>query len=113
MIQGLPIIAFEQGDILMTLDNMNDQWLFRNGELEKITNSESDFEIRNPLSDELFFKMARSTGDALSIKLHQAYDDKWITEMEYNKFLKMLNSRDDETRHLVNMLLNRRINELR
>ena len=111
--KGFPISAFSDGDILLTLDNMNEQWLFRNGELEKITRSESDFEIRYPLPNELFLKMARSTGDTVSIKLHQAHIDKWITEEEHDKFLKMLDSRDPESRHLVNLLLNRRINELK
>jgi hypothetical protein len=113
MIKGLPITAFQDGDILLNLDETNDQWLFRNGELEKITNVASEFEIRKPLSGEMFLKMARSTGDEVAIKLHQAHEDEWITETEYERFLKMLDSRDPESRHLVNLLLNRRINELK
>ena len=111
--KGFPISAFKDGDILLTLDNMNEQWLFRNGELEKITRSESDFEIRKPLPNELFLKMARSTGDEVAIKLHQALVDEWITETKHDRFSKMLDSRDPEARHLVNLLLNRRINELK
>jgi hypothetical protein len=80
MIKGLPITAFKDGDILLNLDETNDQWLFRNGELEKITNVASDFEIRKPLSGEMFYKMESSTGDTVVTKLHQAYTDEWITE---------------------------------
>jgi hypothetical protein len=113
MIKGLPITAFEGGDILFSLNDMNEQWLYRNGELEKMTSTASDFEIRPPLPNELFVKMARSTGDEVAIKLHQALVDEWITETEHERFLKMLDSRDPESRNLVNLLLNRRINELR
>lgn len=111
--KGLPITSFEAGAILFSLSDMNEQWLYRNGELEKMTSSASDFEIRKPLPNELFLKMARSTGDEVAIKLHQALDDEWITETEHERFSKMLDSRDPEARHLVNLLLNRRINELK
>jgi hypothetical protein len=111
--KGLPITSFEGGDILFSLSDMNEQWLYRNGELEKMTSSASDFEIRMPLPNELFLKMARSTGDEVAIKLYQALVDEWITETEHDRFSKMLDSRDPEARHLVNLLLNRRINELK
>jgi hypothetical protein len=113
MIKGLPITAFKDGDILLSLDEIKDQWLFRSGELEKITNVASDFEIRKPLSNEMFYKMERSTGSVVAIKLHQAHVEKWITEEEHTKFLKMLNSHDNETHHLLNLLLDNRINELK
>ena len=113
MIQGLPITAFQAGDILLTLDNMNEQWLYRNGELEKITNSESDFKIRKPWPNELFLRMANSTGDEVAIKLHQAQIDEWITESEHDQLSKMLNTRDPESRHLVDLFLNKRINKLK
>jgi hypothetical protein len=111
--KGLPITSFEGGDILFSLSDMNEQWLYRNGELDKMTSTSSDFEIRKPLSGEMFYKMESSTGDTVVTKLHQAYTDEWITETEHKKFKKMLDSRDPETHKLVNLLLNRRINELK
>ena len=107
MIKGFPVTAFEDGDILISPDNMSEQWLLTNGQLEKINNVAILHEVRTPEPDELFYRMATSMQDALSMKLDQAYKSKLVSEAEHPQFLKMLNA-DHETRHLLNLILDNR-----
>lgn len=107
MRQGFPITAFEDGDILISPDNMYEQWFLTNGQLQKINDVGIEHEIRTPSPNETFYKMATSMEDALSMKLDQAYKSKLVSEAEHPQFLKMLNA-DHETRHLLNLILDNR-----
>lgn len=107
MRQGLPITAFEDGDILISPDNMYEQWFLTNGQLQKINDVGVQHEIRTPSPNETFYRMATSMQDALSMKLDQAYKSKLVSEAEHPQFLKMLNA-DHETRYLLNLILDNR-----
>lgn len=107
MRQGFPITAFEDGDILISPDNMYEQWFLTNGQLQKINDVGVEHEIRTPSPNETFYRMAASMEDALSMKLDQAYKSKLVSEAEHPQFLKMLKA-DHETRHLLNLILDNR-----
>lgn len=112
MRQGFPITAFEEGDILISPGMMYEHWLLRNGKLEKINDVGIKHEIRTPSPDETFYRMATSMDDALSMKLDQAYKNKLLSEEEHVQFLKMIKF-DHESRHLLNLILDNRINEVK
>lgn len=103
--KGFPISAFQDGDILISPNHLDEQWFFRNGQLEKITNVASEFETRKPSPDETFYRMASSMVDALMTKLDQADQEGKIKVEDYKKLRKMIESGDDEARHLVNLHL--------
>lgn len=109
MIKGFPASAFNDGDILISPHDTSEQWLLSNGKLTKIANSNANgvynFEERVPGPNETFYRMATSMGDALLMKLDLADLEGKIEIEEYKKLRKMVESGDDEARHLVNLHL--------
>jgi hypothetical protein len=105
MIKGFPVSAFNDGDILISPDNIEVQWYLMNGQLEKINNVAAEHEKRTPSPDETFYRMATSMGDALMMKLDQVDAEGKISIEDYKKLHKMIESGDDEARHLVNLHL--------
>ena len=103
--KGFPISAFNDGDILISPDNMYEQWYLMNGQIEKINNVAAEHEKRTPSPNELFYRMATSMPDALMMKLDQADQEGKIEVEDYKKLRKMIESGDDEARHLVNLHL--------
>ena len=105
MIKGFPISAFNNGDILILPDNMEDQWYLMNGQLEKINNVASEHEKRTPLPDETFYRMGSAMIDHLLKKLERLDAEGKIPVTEYEKLKKMVESGDEEARNLVDLHL--------